>query len=111
MELLISISATQTVPWVVDHIKSVLRTGKGYGSRSCYGKIAHYLATHQVSDQAVVYLMGTRLGREDRVTHAALYDHGLPVVDTFGGHLDGDLYRFNDDQVDVLAKIKVKELK
>ena len=72
----------------------------GYTSRSCFGKVAHYLKTHRDSTW---YILLFGIAGVNEVTHCCLYDNdGNRVVDTFDGHPirtdDGIVYVDKDDK-------------
>lgn len=70
----------------------------GYTDRSCFGKVAHYLKSHQ-NPNWYILLFGIRGARE--VTHCCLYDEeGTRIVDTFDGapaNVDGDIVYVDKD--------------
>ena len=58
------------------------KTPGTFTSNSCYGKVAHYLRSHQPENGFILLF-----GDEHNVSHACIYDnHGRKLVDTFSGH-------------------------
>lgn len=82
-ELLCEESAQTVLTKMATTINPAVSQLNGYTSRSCFGKVAHYLKTHR-DPSWYILLFGIRSANE--VTHCCLYDDvGNRIVDTFDG--------------------------